>query len=89
MNRAAKITGACLVVFGAAIFFWKIALLDLPLLPSDPEGLWGVELAIQARAGPGTASVTVPLAKTEPGQLLIAWRALPFFRGIERLDVEV
>lgn len=76
MNRAARITGAILVVLGSVIFLWKIFILDLPLLPTDPQGLWAVDLAVQARGGPGTASITVPLATTEPGQIIFDERAV-------------
>ena len=76
MNRAARITGATLVVFGTVVFLWKLVLLDLPLVPTDPEGLWAADLAVQARGGPGTASITVPLATTEPGQIVFDERAV-------------
>ncbi len=76
MNNAARITGAALLTLGLALFGWKIFFLGLPLVPSDPEGLWAADLAVQARGGPGTASVTVALPESEPGQVIFDERSV-------------
>lgn len=68
MNRVAAATGLALVALGLAIFVWKVWIYELPVLPTDPEGLWRVELAISVRGVGGPGSVRAPLPTTGPGQ---------------------
>jgi hypothetical protein len=76
MNRRAKLTGVLLILFGAAIAAWKAFILGLPVAPSDPEGLWGVELVVKARGEGGQGSIRVPLPATEPGQVVFDERSV-------------
>jgi hypothetical protein len=76
MNRRAKVTGVVLALLGAAIVAWKALVLGLPIAPSDPEGLWGVELAVKARGHGGQGSIRVPLPTTEPGQVVFDERSV-------------
>jgi transglutaminase-like putative cysteine protease len=68
VNRVAAVTGLALVALGLAIFAWKAWGYGLPMLPTDPEGLWRVELAISVRGVGGRGSVRAPLPSTGPGQ---------------------
>jgi transglutaminase-like putative cysteine protease len=68
VNRVAAAVGLALVVFGLAIFGWKALVYDLPVLPTDPEGLWRVELDVTVRGAGGRGSVRAPLPSTAPGQ---------------------
>ena len=68
MNRVAAATGLALVALGLAIFVWKVWVYELPVAPTDPEGLWRVELAISVRGSGGRGSVRAPLPTTGPGQ---------------------
>jgi transglutaminase-like putative cysteine protease len=76
MNRRAKLTGVLLILLGAAIAGWKALVLGLPLAPSDPEGLWGVEIVVKARGRGGQGSIRVPLPATEPGQVVFDERSV-------------
>lgn len=68
MSRIAALAGLALVAFGLAIFGWKAWVYDLPVLPTDPEGLWRVELGISVRGVGNRGSVRAPLPTTGPGQ---------------------
>ena len=68
MSRVAAAVGLALVVFGLAIFVWKAFVYDLPVLPTDAEGLWRVELDVTVRGAGGRGSVRAPLPSTAPGQ---------------------
>jgi hypothetical protein len=64
----AAATGLALIALGLSIFVWKAWIYELPVLPTDPEGLWRVELAISVRGVGGRGSVRAPLPTTGPGQ---------------------
>lgn len=68
MSRTAALAGLVLVAIGLAIFGWKAVVHQLPVLPTDPEGLWRVELAISVRGIGARGSVRAPLPTTGPGQ---------------------
>ncbi len=68
MNRIAAVVGLALVVFGLAIFSWKVFVYDLPVLPTDPEGLWRVELDVTVRGAGARGSVRAPVPSTAVGQ---------------------
>jgi transglutaminase-like putative cysteine protease len=68
VNRLAAVTGLVLVLLGLSIFVWKTTVYELPVLPTDPEGLWRVELGISVRGSGGRGSVRAPLPSTGPGQ---------------------
>ena len=68
MNRVAAVVGLALVAFGAAIFGWKVFVYELPVLPTDPEGLWRVELDVTVRGVGDRGSVRAPVPSTAPGQ---------------------
>jgi hypothetical protein len=76
MNRRAKLTGVLLILLGAAVAAWKALVLGLPLAPSDPEGLWGVEIVVKARGDGGQGSIRVPIPATEPGQVVFDERSV-------------
>jgi hypothetical protein len=69
VSRATAITGLLLVGAGLALFAWKVVVLDLPALPAGLEGLWRVELEVDAR-GRGRGSVRVPLPSSRAGQVV-------------------
>ncbi len=76
MNRAAWYTGLALLLLGGAVFVWKAWLLGLPMLPSDPEGLWRVELTVTARGTGRRGSVQAPLPTSGPGQVVFDERSV-------------
>ena len=49
MNRPALFTGLALLVLGLAIFLWKAIGLDMPVLLAEGDGVWRVEIEIDAR----------------------------------------
>ncbi|MGH0031086.1 MAG: UUP1 family membrane protein [Myxococcota bacterium] len=63
-------TGAALIAAGLGVFTWKAVGLGLPVIPSDPEGLWRVELEVSTRGQRTRGSVTATLPSTGPGQLV-------------------
>jgi transglutaminase-like putative cysteine protease len=68
MSRVAAFTGLVLVGLGLGIFGWKVYGYGLAVVPTDPEGLWRVELAITVRGNGARGSVRAPLPSTGPGQ---------------------
>jgi len=68
MNRVVAAVGFVLVALGLAVFGWKVVVYDLPVLPTDPEGLWRVELNVTVRGAGGRGSVRAPVPSTAPGQ---------------------
>jgi len=68
VNRFAAVTGLVLVALGLGVFAWKVWVYELPVLPTDPEGLWRVELAISVRGVGARGSVRAPVPSTGPGQ---------------------
>jgi len=68
MNRVPLWTGAALLAFGLSVFAWKILILGLPVLPSDAEGLWRVDLEITVRGTNRRGSVRTTLPSSGPGQ---------------------
>jgi hypothetical protein len=70
MSRTAAITGSALLALGLAIFVWKTLGLGLPVTPSQPEGLWRVELVVSAQGQGRRGSVRVPLPSSGPGQVI-------------------
>ncbi len=70
MSRPAFLTGIALVLIGLAVLAWKTLLLGMPVVPSGPEDLWRVELAIDARGSGERGSVRAALPQSEPGQTI-------------------
>jgi uncharacterized protein with transglutaminase domain/transglutaminase superfamily protein len=68
VSRAAAIAGSVLVALGLAIFAWKTLVLHLPVLPSNVENLWRVELEIDARGSGDRGSVRAALPDTDQQQ---------------------
>jgi hypothetical protein len=68
MSRMAALTGLVLVLLGLAIFGWKVVAYHLPVLPTDPEGVWRVDLEVTVRGNGDRGSVRAPLPSTGPGQ---------------------
>jgi len=70
VNRTAGLVGLLLVLSGLALFMWKTLALDLPLVASDAEGLWRIELEITARGTGRRGSIRAPLPSTGRGQVV-------------------
>lgn len=68
MSRRVVLTGLGLVALGLGIFAWKTLVLGLPVVPSQPVGLWQVELELAVRGRGETGSVRVALPVVRPGQ---------------------
>jgi hypothetical protein len=68
MSRAVALTGALLVALSLGLFGWKTVVLGMPLLPSDPVGLWSVELDATARGSGDRGSLRAALPSSGPGQ---------------------
>ncbi len=75
MNRSVAITGMLLLAFGLAVFAWKTAILGLPIVPTDAQGLWRVELEITARGTGRRGSIRVPLPSSDAGQVVFDERS--------------
>lgn len=65
MSRRAIITGLVLILLGGGVFLWKTVALGLPMLPSEPEGLWQVQLEISARGSGRRGSIRAWLPSPE------------------------
>jgi hypothetical protein len=74
MQRKVLAAGLVLVGLGSGIFAWKALVIDLPVLPSPPSGLWQVELEIGLRGSSKTGSLTAALAQATPGQVIFGER---------------
>jgi hypothetical protein len=83
-TRAVIVLGALLVAAGLAVFTWKVVLLDMPLLPSLPAGVWRVELEVTARGSGGRGSVRAALPASGPGQTIFDETA-----SADRLDFSI
>jgi len=70
MSRAVAWTGGILVAIALAAFGWKTLVLGMPLAPSDPVGLWSVELEASARGDGESGTLAIALPSTGPGQLV-------------------
>jgi len=68
VNRAAAVTGSVLIALGLSIFAWKTLVLQLPVLPSDVENLWRVELELEARGSGQRGSVRAALPSSDAEQ---------------------
>lgn len=64
------LTGAAFLLLGGGLFAWKVLVIGLPMLPSQPEGLWQVEIGIVARGGDQEASVRAALPEPSERQLV-------------------
>jgi hypothetical protein len=68
MRAPVVIAGAVLVALGLSVFAWKAFVLDMPLQPSNPEGMWRVDLEIRVRGTGSRGGVLAALPSSEPGQ---------------------
>jgi transglutaminase-like putative cysteine protease len=68
LNRGATLTGSLLFALGLSIFAWKTLVLHLPVLPSNVENLWRVELEIDARGSGQRGSVRAALPDSDSQQ---------------------
>ncbi|MGF1511264.1 MAG: UUP1 family membrane protein [Myxococcota bacterium] len=69
MNRSVILTGAVLVLSGGAFFLYKLVGLGLPVFPTNPEGVWQVELLVAAR-GQGSGVVRAALPSNDSHQIV-------------------
>lgn len=65
MSRRSIVTGLLLILLGGGVFLWKAVALELPLVPSEPEGLWQVQLEISVRGSGRRGSVQAWLPSPE------------------------
>ena len=70
MIRTVFWIGAACVTPGLLLFLWKAIGLGLPVIPSEPQGLWRVELEIQARSDSGTGTLRAAIPSTRSGQVV-------------------
>jgi hypothetical protein len=68
LNRAAALVGSFLFALGLSIFAWKTLVLHLPVLPSNVENLWRIELEIEARGTGQRGSVRAALPSSDGEQ---------------------
>ena len=64
------LTGAACVAVGLGLFAWKVFGLGLPLLPSQPEGLWQVEIRVAGRGSGEAARIRSALPEPSARQLV-------------------
>ena len=65
MSARSIVTGLLLILLGGGVFVWKTVALELPMLPSEPEGLWQVQLEISARGSGRSGSLRAWLPSPE------------------------
>jgi uncharacterized protein with transglutaminase domain/transglutaminase superfamily protein len=68
LSRSAAIAGSVLFAIGLAIFGWKTLVLHLPVLPSNVENLWRVELEVDARGAGDRGSVRAAIPDSDQQQ---------------------
>lgn len=76
MTRPAAMTGGVLLVLGLAVFLWKAVGLGMPVLPTDPLGLWQVELEINVRGTGSRGSVRAALPSSDLSQMIFDERSV-------------
>lgn len=76
MTRPAAMTGGVLLVLGLAVFLWKAVGLGMPVLPTDPHGLWQIEVEINARGSGGRGSVRAALPSSDFSQTIFDERSV-------------
>jgi hypothetical protein len=76
LNRPALFTGLVLLALGLAIFLWKAVVLDMPVMLASSEGLWRVEIQIDARGTGQRGSIRLALPSSDGGQAVFDDRAL-------------
>lgn len=67
--RAPTIVGTIFFTAGILVFLWKAVVLGLPVMPTETEGPWRVELDVTVR-GSTRGSVRTALPTTGPGQVI-------------------
>jgi hypothetical protein len=70
MTRHVYWIGVAVAAPGLLLFLWKAVALGLPIAPSEPEGLWRVELEIQARSSAGGGSIRAAIPSSRAGQVI-------------------
>lgn len=74
MNRRVAVVGLLLILFGTSVFAWKAYVLDLPVRPTHPGGLWQIALRITARGDGSEGSIRAALPSSGPGQRVFGER---------------
>jgi hypothetical protein len=69
IGRAPALVGGLFVAGGLLLFLWKAVGLGLPVMPTETEGPWRVELEVGVR-GSTRGSVRAALPSTGPGQVI-------------------
>lgn len=76
MTRRAAVSGAVLFAVGLLIFLWKAISLGMPVVPTDPVGLWQIELEINARGSGGRGSLRAALPSSDAAQIIFDERSV-------------
>jgi len=76
VNRSALLTGLVLLLLGLGLFLWKAIVLDMPVLLAESDGLWRVEIQIDARGTGGRGSLRLALPSSDANQAILDDRAL-------------
>ena len=68
MTRSVPLFGSALLLLGCGVFLWKAWLLDMPILPSQADNVWRVELEVDVRSTGRRGSVELRLPSSGPNQ---------------------
>ena len=68
MTRSVPLFGSALLLLGCGVFVWKALLLDMPILPSQADNVWRVELEVDVRSTGRRGSVELRLPSSGPTQ---------------------
>ncbi|MCR9094808.1 MAG: UUP1 family membrane protein [bacterium] len=77
-------TGLALCMVGLGVFAWKVLVLELPILPAEPQGLWQVGLRVSAVPGADAFSLDAAMPSPDARQFIFGER---FSSGRLRLGV--
>jgi len=84
MSRSVVVTGAVLILLGAAVFLAKTLIYELPLAPTQSIGSWQVELRIKVRGEGRRGSVRALLPASADSQAVFDERS-----SSDRLDSSI
>ena len=68
VTRSVPLFGSALLLLGCGVFLWKAWLLDMPILPSQADNVWRVELEVDVRSTGRRGSVELRLPSSGPNQ---------------------
>jgi hypothetical protein len=70
LTRPALIVGSVLILISTLLVAFKVVVLEVPLIPSDPGGLWHVELSATLRGRGENASIRFVLPASDHAQVV-------------------